>query len=55
VTRALRAAQKLGLVITGFEVEPLSGKIVVTTGGKAPEETPEASLARWRANRARRA
>ena len=57
LTRALRAARKLGLEITGYEIEPLTGKIVVTTGAKAPapQETPEANLARWRASRARRA
>lgn len=55
VTRALRAARRLGLEITGFEVDPVSGKIVVRTGTAAPqqEETPQAALARWRAGRDR--
>jgi hypothetical protein len=37
VTRALRAAKAAGLAVSGYEVDPVTGKIIVkTTGGEKP-------------------
>jgi hypothetical protein len=56
VTRALRAARAAGLEVTGYEIEPTTGKIVVTTAGRAsPPSTPDAALEQWLANHARKA
>jgi len=55
VIRALRAAKAAGLEVSGFEIEPVTGKIIVNTGTATPsEETPQAALARWQAKRALR-
>jgi hypothetical protein len=38
VTRALRAARVAGLEVTGYEIDPVTGKITITTatGAAAP-------------------
>jgi hypothetical protein len=53
VTRALRAARAAGLEVTGYEIEPTTGKIVVST---RTEPTPKAEneFDKWMANRARK-
>ncbi len=53
VSRALRAARAAGLEVTGYEIEPTTGKIVVST---STEATPKAEndFDKWVANRARK-
>jgi hypothetical protein len=53
VTRALRAARAAGLEVTGYEIEPTTGKIVVNTSvGVKPKA--ETDFDKWMANRARK-
>jgi hypothetical protein len=48
VTRALRAARAAGLEVAGYEVDPVTGKIVITTRTAAGEQkTPETDLDKW--------
>lgn len=49
VTRALRAARDAGLIISSYEIDPVTGKIVVITGAGEPERQIGA-LDRWIAN-----
>ena len=49
VTRALRAARAAGLDVSGYEIDPITGKITITTGSNgskpgAEHVTPEESL-----------
>lgn len=53
VVRALRAARAAGLEVAGYEIEPLTGKIVVKTNGE-PKPTPESAFDRWLVNRERK-
>ena len=48
VTRSLRAARAAGLDVSGYEVDPVTGRIIITTGSNGgklggatvtPEET----------------
>ncbi len=55
VTRALRAARAAGLEVAGYEIDPVTGKIMVTTkspGGEAPAGN---DLDKWLAAHARSA
>ena len=58
VTRALRAAKQAGLEVCGYEIDSRNGNIVVHTGHKPPEPTPEesarANLEKWRVARRKR-
>jgi hypothetical protein len=54
VTRALRAARAAGLEVTGYEIEPTTGKIVVNTSTEA-KPIAETDFDQWMANRARKA
>jgi hypothetical protein len=46
LTRALRAARAAGLEVAGYEIDPVTGKIVVTT---RTEQRPETALDEWMA------
>jgi hypothetical protein len=50
VTRALKAAMAAGLHVTGVEIDPASGKIVIRTGADAP--SPAGDLDKWLASHA---
>jgi hypothetical protein len=53
--RALRAARAAGLEVAGYEIDPITGKIIVTTklpGGEAPSGN---DLDKWLATHARSA
>ena len=55
LTRALRAARAAGLEVSGYEIDPVTGKIIVTTkspGGEAPVGN---DLDKWMAAHARSA
>jgi hypothetical protein len=52
--RLLRIAKAEGMVVTGFEFEPATGKITVTTG-TIEGARPGAALDLWAAKRARTA
>jgi hypothetical protein len=53
VTRALRAARAAGLQVTGYEIDPVTGKIIVnTSGGGRPLSAPDSPLDRWLASHA---
>jgi hypothetical protein len=55
VTRALRAAKAAGLEVSGYEVDPATGKIIVRTiSGGQPVSTAEIALEEWIAEHARR-
>jgi hypothetical protein len=54
VTRALRAARAAGLEVTGYEVDPVTGKIIVNTSTEI-KPSPETDFDRWKANRASKA
>lgn len=47
VTRALRAAISAGLQVSGYEVDPATGKIVVNTGPQSGKDTGSSDLDRW--------
>jgi hypothetical protein len=51
--RALRAAKGAGLDVATVEVDPASGKIVITTTAGSKSETSSNSLDHWLANHAR--
>ena len=53
VARALRAARAAGLEVTGYEIEPTTGKIVVRTSTDA-KPNAENDFDKWMANRARK-
>jgi hypothetical protein len=49
ITRALRAARAAGLEVAGYEIDPVTGKIVVTTiAGNARKPASE-PLDKWMA------
>jgi hypothetical protein len=53
LTRALRAARAAGLEVSGYEIHPETGKIVITTrtsGGD--QKTTETDLDKWMASHA---
>jgi len=47
LTRALRAARAAGLQISGYEIEPSTGKIIVTTNDEALEGNGPSDLQKW--------
>ena len=47
VTRALRAATSAGLQVSGYEVDPATGKIHVNTGAPVAKDTGSSDLDRW--------
>lgn len=47
VTRALRAAIAAGLQVSGYDVDPATGKIHVNTGTPTAKDTGSADLDRW--------
>lgn len=52
LTRALRAARAAGLEVAGYEIDPATGKISITT--KAAGEVPVSNdLDKWLADHAR--
>lgn len=51
VTRALRAVQAAGLQVIGCEIDPMTGKIMVSTSD-GPEQKPATDLDKWMANHA---
>jgi hypothetical protein len=51
VTRALRAARAAGLEVAGYEIDPTTGKITVTTA-TASERKSETDLDEWMARHA---
>ena len=53
VVRALRAARAAGLEVSGYEIDPVTGKIVVNTGAEA-KPSPASSFDTWMANRERK-
>jgi hypothetical protein len=53
VTRALRAARAAGLEVSGYEVDPVSGRITITTSNSdGAEQKPGTDLDKWMARRA---
>jgi hypothetical protein len=55
VTRALRAAKAAGLEVSGYEIEPATGKILVRIGTPDPKSKASADLDRWLATHAKTA
>lgn len=55
VTRALRAARAAGLEVAGYEIDPVSGKIVITTRSTGTAVLVDNDLDRWLAAHARSA
>jgi len=51
VTRALRAARAAGLNVSGYEIDPCTGRIVVNTRGSA-DDKPVTDLDKWMASNA---
>lgn len=47
VTRALRAATAAGLQVSGYDVDPTTGKINVRTGAPTEKDTAASDLDRW--------
>jgi hypothetical protein len=47
VTRVLRAATAAGLQVSGYEIDPATGKIHVNTGAPTAKETGASDLDRW--------
>jgi hypothetical protein len=47
VTRALRAAIAAGLKVSGYEIDPATGRIIVNTTGEPRESNPTSDLERW--------
>ena len=47
VTRALRAARAAGLEVTGYEIEPETGKIIVRIATGKGEQPADTELDRW--------
>jgi hypothetical protein len=55
VTRALRAARAAGLEVSGYEIDPATGKIIVNTSGVGSlVPTLDSALDRWLARHARK-
>lgn len=52
LTRALRAARSAGLVVQGFEVDPLTGRFVVKTNSPEVETKPADEFDQWKASHA---
>jgi hypothetical protein len=52
LTRALRAARAAGLEVSGYEIDPTTGKIIITTLTGAAEQKTETDLDKWMASRA---
>jgi len=46
VTRALRAARAAGLEVSGYEIDPVTGKIIVNTSTGA-KPSPASELDKW--------
>lgn len=45
LTRALRAARAAGLEVAGYEIDPVTGKISVTT--RTEQNTPQTAFDKW--------
>jgi hypothetical protein len=54
VIRALRAAKAAGLEVSGFEIEPATGKIIVTTGNVGAKSEADTAFDLWLAKRSPR-
>jgi len=50
VTRALRATVAAGMTVRQIEIDPITGKITITTGA---DNKPVSDLDKWMANNAR--
>jgi hypothetical protein len=51
--RALKAAQDAGLKVTKFELDPISGKISISTADPNEPATEQSIIETWMANRVR--
>ena len=51
--RALRAAKSAGLEVKHVEIDPVTGRIIITTTAGAATQTSTASLDNWLASHAR--
>jgi hypothetical protein len=49
LTRALRAARAAGLEVSGYEIDPMTGKILITTRTSDDQKTPATDLDKWMA------
>jgi hypothetical protein len=47
LTRALRAARAAGLEVSGYEIDPATGKIHVNTGAQTSKDTGASDLDKW--------
>jgi hypothetical protein len=47
VTRVLRAARSAGLEVSGYEIDPATGRIVVNTSASPDQSNPNSDLDRW--------
>lgn len=47
VARALRAATSAGLHVSGYEIDPTTGKIHVNTGAPTAKDTGASDLDQW--------
>ena len=53
VTRALRAARAAGLQVAGYEIDPVTGKIIVKTASTAGTADPVVDeFEKWKAHHA---
>jgi hypothetical protein len=50
LTRALRAARAAGLEVSGYEIDPVSGKITISTGTAAVAQ--EDAFEKWKVRHA---
>jgi hypothetical protein len=50
LTRALRAARAAGLEVSGYEIDPVSGKITINTGSAAAAQ--EDAFKKWKVRHA---
>jgi hypothetical protein len=52
ITRALRAARAAGLEVSGYEIDPVTGKITITTASAGDEKKPADEFEKWKASHA---
>ena len=52
VIKALRAAAAAGLQVTGYKIDPQTGKIEVETGKQSAQDSPTAAFDEWNAKHA---
>jgi hypothetical protein len=55
VTRALRAARAAGLDVAGYEIDPVTGRIIVKIVSDDSAQEATTPLDRWMADHARKA